>query len=78
MALEMKYFVLKPRSKRASDPWAAASRRAMRAFAASIRKTDPDLADRLNAWTDLERARDAAPLETVAELRKATKVERRG
>ena len=71
MALEMKYFILKPKSKRASDPWAAASRRAMRAFAASIRKTDPDLADRLNAWTDLEREKDAAPLESVAELRRA-------
>lgn len=45
--LKMKYFVLKPGGK---TEYHRASRRAMRAYAASIRPTNPTLADDLLAW----------------------------
>jgi hypothetical protein len=48
--LEMKYFVLKPRSRSAGDPYARASRIAMLSYAASIRKENPDLSHQLEAW----------------------------
>ena len=48
MALELKYFVLKPTS---SDPrHACASRQALLAYADSIREYDPTLADDLQEW----------------------------
>lgn len=50
----MKYFVLKPHSKHAKDPWGNASRVAMRAFARSIEKFDPDTATDLFAWAERE------------------------
>jgi hypothetical protein len=49
--LIMKYFVLKPRG---SDPYAKASRGAMRSYAAAIHATDPEMADALYAWADSE------------------------
>lgn len=52
MPLEMKYFVLKPKGP---TPFAIASRMAMDAYAASIRRTDPDLAQGLVSWVDRER-----------------------
>lgn len=58
MGLEMKYFVLNPRSKRWRDPFAAASRRAMRAYADLIKNTDAELADALNEWANKETAHD--------------------
>jgi hypothetical protein len=54
MALEMKYFVLKPASKWADDPYAAASRAAMRAYAEAIGYEDPKLADALEDWAAQE------------------------
>ena len=50
MALKMKYFVLKPRSKGSGDPYAHASRWAMKAYAYSIKKHDPELARELIEW----------------------------
>lgn len=47
MALEMKYFVLKPKG---TDPYAAASRDALVAYAETIKDADPELADSLWRW----------------------------
>lgn len=51
MALEMKYFVLKPKG---NNPWAAASRKAMRAFADHIEDVDLETATSLRVWADTE------------------------
>lgn len=51
MSLEMKYFVLKPRG---DNHHAAASRRAMRAYADVIQHVDAGMADDLRAWADRE------------------------
>lgn len=48
--LEMKYFVLKPRSKHRHDVFALASREAMRAFADAIEQVDRELASSLRDW----------------------------
>lgn len=53
MSLEMKYFVLKPHG---ISIFAAASRRAMRAYATMVQETDRDLADSLRDWADREQA----------------------
>ena len=45
--LKMKYFVLKPEGE---DDYAFASRMAMRAYAANIRRTNSALAKDLNNW----------------------------
>ena len=58
MSLQMKYFVLKPRSKKAGDKYAMAARVAMRAYAEAIRDTDPELAEELWAWTNKETQRE--------------------
>jgi hypothetical protein len=58
MGLEMKYFVLKPRSKSVGDKWAKASREAIRTFAREIADIDPDLADSLCRWADEEMTRE--------------------
>ena len=52
--LEMKYFVLNPKSKVAGDPYAAASRKGMRFYSNMIRKENPELADGLDVWVDKE------------------------
>lgn len=52
--LQMKYFVLKPRG---DDEYAAASRRAMRAYADSIRRTNEQFAAELEAWAHAEAQR---------------------
>jgi len=52
--LDMKYFVLKPRSKHAADRYAQASRKAMRAYANHIRKVDEQLSNELLAWAQKE------------------------
>lgn len=51
MALEMKYFVLKPRG---FERHAIASRKAMRAYATAIEDEDRDLATALRLWADTE------------------------
>ena len=51
--LKMKYFVLKPRG---SDVYAAASRKAMRAYANLIEPENPTLAMELREWADREQA----------------------
>ena len=50
----MKYFVLKPSSKRANDPYAQASRIAMRAYAKHIEQVNPEFADEIRSWADRE------------------------
>ena len=52
MALEMKYFVLKPISNKKNDAYAHASRMAMITYASQIFDTDPVLADGLTKWAD--------------------------
>lgn len=49
--LEMKYFVLKPRG---DDRYAAASRKAMRAYAKHIEPANEQLAKELRDWADKE------------------------
>lgn len=58
MALEMKYFVLKPASKNGKDKHAMAARVAMRAYAEAIRPTDPELTEELWAWANREEQRE--------------------
>lgn len=50
MFLEMKYFVLKPRSKCLRDPFAYASRQAILAYSEAIRGEDPEFAQELHDW----------------------------
>ena len=54
MALEMKYFVLRPRSKRYLDAHAQASRLAMHTYASVVEGADPALAEGLRGWADRE------------------------
>ncbi len=49
MSLYLKYFVLKPDG---AGPHSKASRVAMMAYAESIDKEDPELADSLRSWTE--------------------------
>lgn len=49
--LLMKYFVLKPAG---NDRYAAASRKAMRAYATFIAEENPELAAELRNWADHE------------------------
>lgn len=49
--LLMKYFVLKPKG---NDIFAAASRKAMRAYATHIREVNPEFSNDLRAWADQE------------------------
>jgi len=59
MALEMKYFTLKPRSKHAGDMHAMASRFAMMTYASIIRPVDPKMARSLERWVSQENKKDA-------------------
>lgn len=52
--LEFKYFVLRPASKTFGDPYAHASRVAMRAYAKAIKKHNEVLAAELIDWADRE------------------------
>lgn len=54
MSLEMKYFILKPKSKSPGDPYAAASRKAMRVYANMIAKEDIELSVDLKEWANKE------------------------
>lgn len=59
MALEMKYFVLKPRGR---SHHAEAARAAMLAYARAIGDHDPELAQGLGEWVNREESRmEAAP-----------------
>jgi len=58
MALELKYFVLKPRSKYYGDPWGRAARKAMFTFAIEIAGEDEELYHDLLAWIKREDARE--------------------
>ena len=60
MALEMKYFVLKPRG---NNLYAAASRLAMDAYAHVIQDTDHELANSLKTWVYNERQKATKDLE---------------
>jgi hypothetical protein len=60
--LEMKYFVLKPRSRELNDMYAAASRKALRAYAGHIAPINPELASGLLAWAKIESDRENALL----------------
>ena len=53
-ALELKYFVLKPRSKEAHDPYAKASRFAILTYAEHIKNVDALLAKELVEWVGRE------------------------
>lgn len=63
--LLMKYFVLKPAG---SDIYAAASRKAMRAYATHIRDANREFSDELRSWADKEQV-DAMPGESSSVLR---------
>lgn len=52
MALEMKYFILKPKG---CDDFALASREAMLTYAAIIKNADPELAEALVEWVIKEK-----------------------
>ena len=55
--LKLKYFVLKPQSKTYNDPYACASRNALRAYAESISPINHSLSQDLLIWIDSEMAR---------------------
>ena len=57
--LDMKYFVLKPESNFVGDRHAAASRKAMRAYANHIRRIDEQMANELIAWAQKESDRES-------------------
>lgn len=50
----MKYFMLKPRGKSKNDLYAAASRKAMRAYANHIQTENINLAEALRSWAKKE------------------------
>ena len=52
--LMMKYFVLKPKSKRKNDLYAKASRKAMQAYAKVIEKDNPVFSKELLEWVSIE------------------------
>lgn len=54
MSLELKYWVLKPKSKSVDDHFAMASRESMRLFAELIDPYDQELAESLIEWADCE------------------------
>ena len=52
--LEMKYFVLKPKSKEPYDSYAHASREAMKTYAKCLKTINPQLSAELRGWIDTE------------------------
>ena len=57
--LEMKYFVLKPKSKTVCDLYAKASRIALEAYAKAIRDFNPKLSFELSNWANREHFKEA-------------------
>ena len=55
--LKLKYFVLNPKSKTSDDPYAAASRAAMMAYAEAIFEVDKVLYNELCQWVNIEAAK---------------------
>jgi hypothetical protein len=55
--LDDQCFMFNPRSKGKSDRYAEASRLGMRAYARHIEKVNPELAESLREWADLEMVR---------------------
>lgn len=53
--LEMKYFVLKPRSKHENDLYAKASQKAMQKYAKVIRDINEDFANEIYEWVSREK-----------------------
>lgn len=51
---QLKYFILKPKSKTRNDVYAQASREALLAYARSIQETNPKLHDELWLWVQDE------------------------
>ncbi|MFX0022174.1 MAG: hypothetical protein ACFE9S_07595 [Candidatus Hermodarchaeota archaeon] len=60
MPLDLKYFVLKPKSKHSKDVYAKASRMAMYVYASWIKKDDPELAMELTKWAKNEEINNLA------------------
>lgn len=60
MMLEMKYFILKPRSRTKGDPHAFASRAALFTYADVIEMEDESLATSLRLWAGKEESRNRA------------------
>jgi len=58
MPLELKYFTLKPRSKKFGDAYAKASREAIKAYAFEIQKTDFELHCDLLNWVEKEEKKE--------------------
>ncbi len=56
MALEIKYFVLKPKAKSKTDAYAYASQQAMLTYAQIIKTetNDWEFAQKLRAWANIE------------------------
>jgi hypothetical protein len=52
--IELKYFVLRPRSEQRHDVYARAARKAMRMYAKAIYSHDSQLAYDLTTWADNE------------------------
>ena len=57
--LEMKYFVLKPKSKNVNDLYAEASRLAMKAYAKKIEIINPKMSLELSNWANKEYFRES-------------------
>lgn len=55
----MKYFVLNPRSDIVGDPYAKASRIAMKAYAKEIRSINPKLSLELLGWANKEHFKES-------------------
>ncbi len=73
MGLEMKYFVLNPKSKHSTDKYARASRHAMKAYSNVICVEDPELAKALFDWQKKERdAEDVMTINAFAIANKPT------
>ena len=65
LGIELKYFVLKPKSKTADDVYAMASRNAIRVYADTIEEENYELAFDLRQWANKE-DRAAALLNATA------------
>ena len=63
-ALQMKYFVLKPKG---DDQYAEASRAAMRTYADHMAAENPGLCAELRAWLDAETPQQKGAAESRAE-----------
>jgi hypothetical protein len=72
--LYSRYFVLKPHG---DNPYAAASRRAMRSYSCAIRNTNAQLANALRDWADEEMIATPSAQEAGAALQRSAEREQR-